>query len=268
MDRTLNLMTLAKMGAQRVFRKKKSALIACEQGMTLVELAVVVLLIGIFSVVVVTRFDAITTYRQNGQLRTFLNTWQFLLNEAAADGNSYRLIVDLDTNSYLVRQEIPLPPEAQEKVDLNKGLKLQSEKARQKRKEDELALSPDEAFRLLDEQERVRSLDELFALSVYIDPDKNVVLAQPINFPSIAEEQEFTGSIRIRNITVDGVELNRGRVALHFTPQGAQNIAIITFDIDGQIRSALLNPLSGESKLISGGVDPNYIARGQIDESQ
>ena len=143
-----------------------------EKGLTLVELAVIVLLLGVFSAIVVTRFDAISAYRQNGELRTFLNTWQFLLNEAAADGNSYRLIVDIDTNSYLVRQEIPLPPEAIENVDLNKGLRLQSEKARRKRKEDESALTPDEAFRLIDEQERTRSLDELFALSVYVDPGK------------------------------------------------------------------------------------------------
>lgn len=238
-----------------------------ERGLTLVELAVIVLLLGVFSAIVVTRFDAISAYRQNGELRTFLNTWQFLLNEAAADGNSYRLIVDLDTSSYLVRQEIPLPPEAVEQVDLNKGLRLQSEKARRKKRQDEEALSPDEAFRLIDEQERLRSLDELFALSVYVDPGNNVVLAQPINFPSMGEEQGFSGAVRIQSVTVDGVEFNRGRASLHFTPQGAQNIAVVTFDIDGQIRSAILNPLSGESKLISGGVDPNYIVRGEADES-
>jgi type II secretory pathway pseudopilin PulG len=239
-----------------------------EKGLTLVELAVIVLLLGVFSAIVVTRFDAISAYRQNGELRTFLNTWQFLLNEAAADGNSYRLIVDLDSNSYLVRQEIPLPPEATENVDLNKGLRLRSEKERRKRKEDEGALTPDEAFRLLDEQERVRSLDELFALSVYVDPGNNVVLSQPINFPSMGQEQGFSGSIKIQSVTVDGVEINRGRASLHFTPQGAQNIAVITFNIDGQIRSALLNPLSGESQLITGATDPNYIARGHADEGE
>ena len=97
--------------------------------------------------------------------------------------------------------------------------------------------------------------------------EKNVVLSEPINFPSMGSEQVFSGTIKIQSITVDGVEFDRGRAALHFTPQGAQNIAIITFDIDGQIRSALLNPLSGESQLVSGGVDPNYIARGHADES-
>ena len=239
-----------------------------EKGLTLVELAVVVLLLGVFSAIVVTRFDAISSYRQNGELRSFLNTWQFLLNEAAADGNSYRLIVDLDTNSYLVRQEIPLPPEAQEKVDLNKGLRLQSEKARKKRMQDEAALTPDEAFRLLDEQERLRSLDELFALSVYVDPGHNVVLSQPVNFPSLGEEKGFSGAIKIQSVTIDGVEFNRGRASLYFTPQGAQSIAVITFDIDGQIRSALLNPLSGESQLITGSVEPSYIARGGADEAQ
>lgn len=243
-------------------------LVTNERGLTLVELAVVVLLLGLFSAIVVTRFDAISTYRQNGELRTFLNTWQFLLNEAAADGNSYRLIIDLDSNSYLARQEIPLPPEAVEQVDLNKGLRLQSEKERRKRKQDEAALTPDEAFRLIDEQEKLRSLDELFALSVYADPGGNVVLAEPVNFPGVGREQDFPSSVRIQSVTVDGIQFDRGRVSLHFTPQGAQDIAIVTFNIDGQIRSALLNPLSGESQLTSGSVNSNYVIRGEADATQ
>jgi type II secretory pathway pseudopilin PulG len=239
-----------------------------ENGLTLVELAVIVLLIGIFSTIVVTRFDAISGYRQNGELRAFLNTWQFLLNEAVADGNTYQLIIDITGNSYLVRQEIPLPPEDQGKVDLNKNLRLKSERERKQRKEDQQALTPDEAFRLIDEQENTKTLDELFALTVYADPGRNIVLSTPVNFPSLGEEQVFSGSIRINSISVDGNEISEGRVGLNFSPRGATNIAVVNFDIDGQHRAALLNPLSGESIMISGRIDANFVTQGVADDPQ
>jgi len=225
-------------------------------------MAVVVLLLGIFATAVATRFDALATYRQNGELRTFLNTWQFLLNEASVDGNSYRFIIDLDSNSYLVRQEIPLPPEASASVDFNKGLKLKSEKERKKRLDDERALTPEEAYKLIDQDEERKTLEEIFAATVYVDPGRNTVLSQPVNFPSLGDEQSFTGSIKIKSVEVDGNYITQGRVALHFTPQGASNIAVIQFNIDGQIKSALLNPLSGESKMLSGDADQVFIQKG------
>jgi len=232
--------------------------------MTLVEIAVVVLLLAIFATAVAIRFDALATYRQNGELRTFLNTWQFLLNEAAVDGNSYRFIIDLDTNSYLIRQEIPLPPEAAQKVDLNRGLRLKSEKERKKKLEDELALTPEQAFEIIDEDEKRKTLEEIYASTVYADPGRNTVLSQPVNFPSLGDEQFFSGSLKLKGVKVDGNQIEQGRVALHFTPQGASNIAVIQFDIDGQIKSALLNPLSGESKMLSGDEERIFIERGAM----
>jgi type II secretory pathway pseudopilin PulG len=233
-----------------------------EAGLTLVELAVVVLLLAVFSTIVATRFNAFTAYRQNGEFRSFLNTWQFLLNEAAADGNSYRLIIDLDRSSYLIRQEIPLPPEDQAKVDLNKNLRLRSEKNRRKQIEDMQALTASEAFALIDEAEARRTLEENFALTAYVDPGRNVVLAEPVNFPALAEEQFFSGGVRIGSVTVDGVKVSQGRVALHFNPQGATNIAVVRFVIEDQTRIAVLNPLSGESKFLNSDADISFIQQG------
>lgn len=231
-------------------------------GFTLVELVMVILIVAVLATVVTTRFDALTLFRKKGELRSFLNTWQFLVNEAAGDGNTYRLIIDLDNNSYFVRQEIPLPPNNIEHVDLMKNLRLRSEKERKQREEDERALSVEDAAKVQEEQEENMSVEELFASALFRDAGKNVQLALPVNYASLGEEQVLSDSVRIRNIILDGEMISSGRAELFFSPQGVSSIAVVHFDVGDQQLTAILNPLSGESRLLSGEADVQFIERG------
>jgi len=229
-----------------------------------VELAIVILIVGVLATVVTTRFEAITLFRKKGELRSFLNTWQFLLNEAASDGNSYRFIIDIDNNSYLVLQEIPLAPDAFQQVDLLKNLRLQSEKKRKQKIEDDSALTEGETFKLLDEQEQNRTLEELFALAAYSDPGMNVRLAIPTVYPSLGEEQFFTDAVMIRDVVIDGERFTEGRPALHFSPQGASAVTIVHFEVNGEVLSMILNPFSGEAKIQTGEIETTFVERGRV----
>jgi hypothetical protein len=232
-------------------------------GLTLVELVMVILLVGLLATTITTRFDFLALYRKKGELRNFLNTWQYLLNEAAGDGNSYRFIIDIDRNSYLVRQEVPVPLSNVRQVDRARNLRLRSEQMRREQLENDQALSADETFRILDELEENLSLEELFAISQYPEPGRNVRLAIPVGLSGLAEEQFIAPPLKIIEVIVDGQSFRSGRVQLNFTSQGAGNVALVVFDLDGEVVSAVLNPLSGESKISKGIVDYQFIERGQ-----
>lgn len=234
---------------------------ASTYGLTLVELVMVILLVGLLATTITTRFDFLTLYRKKGELRSFLNTWQYLLNEAAGDGNSYRFIIDIDSNSYLVRQEVPVPLTNVRQVDRLQNLRLRSEQMRIEQNEE--ILSVDETFQILDELEDNLTLEELFALSQYPEPGRNIRLAIPVGLSGLAQEQFIAPPLRIVEVIVDGQSFRGGRVTLNFSSQGAGNIALVVFDLDGEIVSAVLNPLSGESKISKGIVDYQFIERGQ-----
>jgi len=78
-----------------------------EAGFTLIELAVVVLLIGLFSALVIPRLPSLAAGDGARATRRIAGTVKFLFNEAALSGREHRLIFDLDHGRLLARQLTP-----------------------------------------------------------------------------------------------------------------------------------------------------------------
>jgi len=71
-----------------------------ETGFTLIELAVVILLIGLFSALVVPMLTGVGQDELKTTARRLAGTTKYLYNEAALSGRPYRLLFDLDAGTY------------------------------------------------------------------------------------------------------------------------------------------------------------------------
>lgn len=224
---------------------------AREAGFTLVEMIFVVVIIALISTFVVTRFDSLLIWKQKGDLRAFLNTWEFLFNEALARGESYRLVIDLDNNSYFVRREVAEQGDTVRQVDHLTNLRTKGEKERRGRREEEYELSLDEEFKEEDARQS-GALDSLFYGSIYADPEANLRLAIPLEFPALAERKTLTDGLYIRDVRTQEDEAKKGQVFIRFSPRGASEFAVVHFTIRDHVFTAFMNPSTGEVALRDG----------------
>ncbi len=227
----------------------------CESGMTLVEVALVVILIGVLSTLAVNRIEYMVLAKQQGEIRRLLNTWEMLFNEALARGEAYRLIIDLDKGSYFVRREIKAQEGVVKEVDYIANLRTKGEKERRKNRAEENLLSLEEEFAKEDARQGL-DLETLFYLSLFADPEGNMRLARPLEFPSLAKEKLLDEGISIRDIKTEGGTIKAGKASIRFSPRGSSEFAVIHFLINEEhVVTALLNPWTGVSKVQEGDVD-------------
>lgn len=224
------------------------------RGFTLVELVMVTLLFGLISLMVVNRFDSIFSWRQQQGFRSFLNTWEFVFREALARRTAYRLIINLDDQSYSVVREVDEIATASRQVDYLKNLRTRSERDRRAQSESEELLSIDEEFKREDDRQ-AESLEKLFFQFAYRDPHSNVRLARPLEFPQLAEPVKLPNGVRFQNVKLYSELIDRGNAAIRFSPRGAADFAVVHIDSGGQPFSAIMNPSTGELVVKSGYID-------------
>ena len=225
-----------------------------QQGFTLIELSLVIVIIALISSLVVSRFDSIVFWRIKGDMRKFVNTWQFLFQESLGRGESYRLVIDLDANTYFVRREVPVGDRTFVQVDRLKNLRLKSEQARRDQQELNNLPSLDEEYREQDYRES-GSLETLFYDYVFADPEGNVRLAMPLEFPSLAEQAELTKGLRFLDVRAHGERQDRGQVFIRFSPRGASEFAVVHLRALDDIFTVVMNPSSGEVSVHKGYAD-------------
>ena len=73
-------------------------------GFTLVELAVVMALIGLFALLTIPLFGTVGTSKLDYAARRLSGTIKYLFNEAALTGREHRLVYNLDRDSYRARK--------------------------------------------------------------------------------------------------------------------------------------------------------------------
>jgi type II secretory pathway pseudopilin PulG len=222
-----------------------------EGGFTLIEIMVVTLLLVFMSGLAVSRFGGIDLFRYKSAVRHFINTWEFLRNQAVARGESYRLIIDLDRQSYTVRREVPLTGTQANTVDHLRGFRTTSELAERAKEDQEKLKSLEEEYK---EEDAVQgdALENLFYRTIFRDPDQSVRLGIPLEFPSLKDEQRFPPGVAIRDVVVAGEEINTGLAAIRFSASGASEFAVVHFLAGENIQTAVINPATGRVDLHNG----------------
>lgn len=210
-------------------------------GMTLIELVVVVALIAIIGSVIVVRVDSILGWKLESELRKFSHTLQLLRSDSVQRQERYRLVIDLDTQSYYVRREVPLDPGESLDVDYLANLRTKGEQIRRQEAEESELQSLDEEFR----EQDLRlggSLESLYYQSAFADPFASVRLGVPLSFPSLAERQELDSGIRIRDVEIGEDRITEGRVSLRFIGRNAAPEALIHFTAEENVYTIVLHP--------------------------
>lgn len=225
-----------------------------ESGFTLIEVSIVIVLLVLLSTLAVSKLGALDILRVNSAIRQFTNTWEFLAGEALSRGKTYRLVIDLRNNAFLVRRELPLP-DAAKNADRIATQRLDSERQRLEEKQLEEELSLEEEFAAEDERQ-LAPLEELYFEQIFSDPDTGVRLAIPLDFPSLGKRQNLPPAIRIRDVELIGKVQTEGLVNLRLSPSGAVDSAIVHFvsgeSSGAQVFSALINPATLKVELYSG----------------
>jgi prepilin-type N-terminal cleavage/methylation domain-containing protein len=223
-----------------------------QSGFTLIELVFVIVLIGILGVAAANRIDSVIVWRQKSDIRKFLSTWEFLYTEALARGNGYRLVMNLDNNTYYVRREVPITRTNVTDVDYLSNLRTKGEQARRALEEEEEIQTLDEEF----EEEDLREglpLDVLFYQSLYADPHGSLRLAQPLEFPSLAKKTTLTNGLRFHKVSTRRGTDTEGQPFIRFSPRGASDYAVVYFTTeDEHIFTAFMNPATGAISIKEG----------------
>lgn len=221
-----------------------------ERAFTLIEVALVIVLLVMMSAFLVSKFDALTTWRQRSSLRKFVNTWEFLYQQAQARGESYRLILDFDRNTYFVRREVPVA-RSQQSVDHLSNLRLESEQRRINEKQDEKLLSLDEEYAEEDARQG-DALENLFYSMLFRDPQASFRLGVPLEFPSMKNDVALADGLRFRDAMLGGERQDRGQASIRFTARGVTELAVLHFLVGNQTMTAFVNPATGRVSLEAG----------------
>lgn len=229
-------------------------------GFTLVELIVVILLIVTLSSLALSRLDSASGWQQKNALREFGDTWQMLLFEALNRRDAYRLIIDLDANSYFVRREVPLDRDTVIQVDYLKNLRTKSEKERRKHREEDQLLSLDDEYRQ-DEIRQNGPLEELFYQTVFADPNASARLAVPTEFPGLAQEKVLPPGLFFKEVETSAQKAKSGQIVIRFSPRGASEYALVRMQAGDQTFTIFVNPATGSAETVSGDADFEWLKR-------
>jgi len=220
------------------------------RGFTLLEIVLVISIIAIVSAFSIGRFESMTGWKQEGELRKFLNTWQFLFTQAATRRLAYRLYLDLDRNSYFVRREVPLTPGESVDVDLLANLRTRGEQERRIQEEEERSL--DEEYKEEAERQALLSLEQRYLWAMFGGGNRSVKLGRPLEFPSLADRTELAIDVEINEVKTPRGKVNDGTAYIRFSPRGASEFALVYLKINEEDFTAYMNPMSGEVRLEQG----------------
>ena len=236
-----------------------------QRAFTLIELVFAIVIIALISALAVTRFEPLQQWKQKGELRKFVDTWEFLYNEALARGQAYRLEIDLDTESYYVRREIQLQQSESKQVDYLQNLRTKSEQDRRAKREEEELSSIKEEYK--EEDERLtQTVEKLYYDYLLADPEGSIRLGRPLEFPSLAETKSLPPGLEFRDVKTRKGKKTDGRVSIRFSPKGAAEFAVVHLIAGERVFTAFMNPSSGEVSIRDGDQDFDWL-RGKTSES-
>lgn len=246
-------------------RKRQLAMTARRDrasGFTLLEVVLVITLFAFISGLALSNFDSVFAWKQKGDIRKFVDTWEFLYNEAIARRQGYRLVIDIDKNSYYVRREII--PEGTEikNVDYLANLRTQGQKERLQEEELEELPSIAEEFEAEDAKQS-GDLESLFFGVAFNDPGIPTRLGRPLEFPSLAEGKILVNGLRFKDIKTPRGLQDSGNAYIRFSPRGASEFAVIHLLAEDKLFTLFMNPSTGRVSFKEGEVDFDWLQNKQ-----
>ncbi|MCO6431874.1 MAG: prepilin-type N-terminal cleavage/methylation domain-containing protein [Deltaproteobacteria bacterium] len=189
-------------------------------GITLIELVVVLLLIGVGFGVVAVRTGSYSYWREEGFIRRLSETIVFMHYQAVTDQAFYQLEFDFDTHTYSVGV---IRPDA----DISEELKL---------------LASDAGHLTLE-------------LATFLSPaiGRSHTVIPPPSFPSLAEPIEIPPEIvftDIRTMRGKKVAAEGGKAYILFSPRGFSEFSVLHFETsNGGPVTILVNPFTGNTTI-------------------
>lgn len=188
-----------------------------QRGFTLIELVIVLALFGVITIVAGYRTGSIDFWRQESALREFVDTAQFLHQQAITDQAFYQLDISFTDNSYRVGI---LRPES----DLSN-------------------ISPEDEFS--DIGNLTRELND------FINPElgDSQTLIPPPSFPSLFEPQRLPAGMLFEHILTNRAEWSRDvgeNARILFSPRGFSEFAVLHLRSSNEkFITLLINPYTG-----------------------
>jgi len=205
--------------------------------------------------VLINNLDTGIFFRREGDLRRFANTWQFIYNESIGRGESYQMVIDLDTQEYYILRRIPLHEDTVfTKVDTLANLRTKGEKERRKKKQLEELASEEEELKVEDFRQS-RTVEELFYEYRYGVAGEGVQLGRPLDFPNLAEPKTLAAGLEFRDVKTREERITSGQAIIRFSSQGATDFAVVHMTVDDQVFTLMLDPATGEIILREGDID-------------
>ncbi|MFN8389565.1 MAG: hypothetical protein U0136_04680 [Bdellovibrionota bacterium] len=224
---------------------------ADERAFTLVEVIVVVTLLVVMGGLALSRLGGIEVFQYRSAVRHFVNTWEFVRAQAKGRGESYRLLIDLDRQTYTVRREVPLTSNDAKTVDYLREFRTKSELERRAKEQDQKLKTLDEEYQAEDARQG-DALETLFYQTIFRDSEQSYRLGVPLEFPSLKDDQRLPRGVRVRDVTIGGDEVTSGIAAIRFSANGASEFAVVHFEVGDTVQTAVANPATGKVSLDKG----------------
>ncbi len=222
-----------------------------DRGFTLLELIAVAALIAVLYVYAGSSLNFGTGSQEIAEVRRFANTWQFLFGEALGRGEAYRLVIDLDNQSYSAFREVPEVPGASRQVDHLENLRIDSQKKRRaERKQRNLEAEYEE-----EDARQSGNLDGLFYQFLFSDAAGDDRLAPLLEFPSLQEPVKLSSNVLLRDVKLANELVTSGQIFIRLSPRGSSDFAVVHLIVNEQPVTVFMNPSTGETTVIPREVD-------------
>lgn len=233
-----------------------------DSGFTIIELVLVIVVISMMASMMGGQFSSVRGWRTKSGLRALIRTWELVCNEAITKNSNYRLIFDLDNQSYYVRREIQSAPDHVQYVDRAKNLRSEKEKERRSQEEAEELPSIEEEFQKEDENQN-QDLDKVFFSYIFSDPGAGFRLGLPIWEPSMGEPTRLPDDLVITGVKVRGRVEQDGQPFIRVSARSGSEFAVVYVKMGEQEFSLLNDPGASTFSIKDGHVDFNWILGGE-----
>jgi general secretion pathway protein H len=225
------------------------------RGMTLIEIMVVVAILGLMLGATVVSFRSVTKSELRGTASKLAGAIRYCFDRSVTTGSYYRIVLDLDGNSYWAER-------SDDRMYLARGKEASGGKGQ----------AFDEAAKEKQQAEEDKKFDEqlqsLGGVAATIDPPPRPKRAKFQTFKDTTLPQVKLGHVRLTDVLTprQPEPYSKGRAYLYFFPDGHTENAIVRLSDGDAWYSLVVHPLTGRVEVRSEKVEVRAAEFGDRDE--